>query len=353
VGLAAEGASNRVRTFTISFEDCEFSEAAYAKTIADQFDTNHTEINLSPADLIAQLPAALAAMDHPTGDGINTFVVSKAAKEAGVTVVLSGLGGDELFAGYPIFQQFQALKSKAWLLSFPKFARSVAGAFLKGYRPGAASDKTASVLQQDYFDLEYIYPFSRELAPVSYNRQLAEHGSSGANFIHNYLQESLGFGSPGFNLPRLSKVSLAELTTYLQSILLRDTDQMSMAHALEVRVPFLDHQLWELVLAVDDRLKLSNSPKPLLVDAMGDLLPRSISQRPKMGFTFPWESWMRNELKDFCADRLHALGHREGFHAKVIDARWKSFLAGNRSVNWARIWYLCTLEAWLETNEIR
>jgi asparagine synthase (glutamine-hydrolysing) len=153
-------------------------------------------------------------------------------------------------------------------------------------------------------------------------------------------------------MPVLSHVTYAELTTYLENILLRDTDQMSMAHALEVRVPFLDHELVSMVMGIGDKHKYPHSPKKLLTDAMGDDLPSSIVDRPKMGFTFPWEVWMRHELKDFCGDNLMKLGARDTFNGKAINKRWEAFLKSDPKVSWSRIWHLCILEAWLDKNEI-
>ena len=109
------------------------------------------------------------------------------------------------------------------------------------------------------------------------------------------------------NFPLLTKVSLAEGNSYLQNVLLRDSDQMSMAHALEVREPFLDHELCEWVWSVDDDNKFPNYPKQLLVEALGDLLPSEIVHRPKMGFTFPWARWMKNELKSYCEEGLNLI----------------------------------------------
>jgi asparagine synthase (glutamine-hydrolysing) len=352
VALAAKHSGSAIKTFNIDFQEQEFSEAKYAEEVARKFGTEHHRIQLAPNELINQLPAALSAMDHPSGDGINAYVVSGAAKSQGITVALSGLGGDELFAGYPIFKQFHSLQSKKWLLSFPKFARDLAGSLMEMKNPGIASSKTRSVLNQDRFDLEYIYPFSREVATIAQNADMLTGGSQGESSVYNLVRRGVGYGNPGFSLPILSHVSYAELTTYLENTLLRDTDQMSMAHALEVRVPFLDHELVSMVMGIGDRHKYPHSPKKLLVDAMGDDLPDSIVNRPKMGFTFPWEFWMRNELKEFCGEALQKLGARDAFNSKAVDKRWKGFLKGDSKISWSRIWHLCILEAWLDENGI-
>lgn len=343
----------KLRTFTVSFDDSEFSEAKYARIIADKYDTDHSEINLAPKALLENLPAALSAMDHPSGDGINTYLVSKAAKGAGITAVLSGLGGDELFAGYPIFKQFYQLRDKGWLMSFPRFSRALAGNVLKMAKPGVASAKIKQIITEPYLDLENIYQYSREVSSREINTTLSPYGNAGENSVYSLVKQGVGYETPGYTLPILSRVSYAEMVTYLQAVLLRDSDQMSMAHALEIRVPFLDHELVAAVMAVSDKYKYPTSPKKLLVDAMGDLLPQEIVNRPKMGFTFPWDSWMRNELKDFCGDHLHALGNNDAFNAKAISKRWDDFLNEKPQVTWSRLWYLCVLQAWMSENGIK
>lgn len=349
----ASNQKKRLRTFTISFDNSEFSEAKYARIIADKFNTDHAEINLAPQSLLENLPAALKAMDHPSGDGINTYLVSKAAKQAGISAVLSGLGGDELFAGYPIFKQYYQLRDKGWLMSFPKFLRAFAGNALQVARPGVESSKIKQIITEDYLDLENVYQYSREVASREVNSKLSRYGNSGEMSVFNLVKQGVGYQTPGYTLPILSRVSYAEIATYLQAVLLRDSDQMSMAHALEIRVPFLDHELVSTVMGVPDKYKFPTSPKKLLVDAMGDLLPSEIVNRPKMGFTFPWDSWMRNELKDFCGDHLAALGANDAFNAKAVSNRWNDFLKGKPQVTWSRLWYLCVLQAWMSENGIK
>jgi len=344
---------DRLKTFTVTFQEDEYSEAHYANLIAEKYNTDHTEVKLTPQTLLDDLPAAIKAMDHPTGDGINTYIVSKMAKSQGITVVLSGLGGDELFAGYPIFKQFYALGNKGWLMSFPKFSRALGGSMLKMARPGVASSKIKQIITEDYLDLENVYQYSRELNSRKEIEKLSRKGLRARNAVFNLVKEGVGFGNPGYNLPKLSRVSYAELVTYIQPVLLRDSDQMSMAHALELRVPFLDHELVGAVMAVPDKFKYPASPKKLLVESMGDLLPTEIVNRPKMGFSFPWDSWMRNELKDFCGDNLVMLGKHEAFNGEAISKSWNAFLKNDPDVTWMKIWPMCVLQAWMIENGIK
>jgi asparagine synthase (glutamine-hydrolysing) len=151
-------------------------------------------------------------------------------------------------------------------------------------------------------------------------------------------------------MPYLSKVSYAEFNTYMQNVLLRDTDVMSMAHALEVRVPFLDHELVEFVLGVPDAIKNPTSPKKLLINSFKDVLPSDIIDRPKMGFVFPWEVWLKQELRPLVEEKLHDLKQRKFINADAIENVWQNFLKGK--TNWSRVWGLVVLEHWLKKNNI-
>src|ERR1043166_6003953 len=133
----------------------------------------------------------------------------------------------------------------------------------------------------------------------------------------------------------------------MQNVLLRDADQMSMAHALEVRVPFLDYELVEFVLSVPDQFKYPSTPKKFLIDAMGDALPREIVDRPKMGFTLPFKAWMKKELRSFCEERMISLSSRGLCIRTEMMKLWERFLKDDPLVSWSRIWYLVVLEDWL------
>lgn len=351
VSLMAEVSSAPVHTFSVVFDEEKFSEERYAKLVAKKFATEHTAIRLKPDDMLRLLPNALEAMDHPSVDGPNTYVVSKVTKEAGITMALSGLGGDELFAGYDVFARTLGLLTKNWITALPKPLRVAAGAAYKGARRTAAATKAAELIRARSFAIEDTYPLSRltftnaELRGFLVTEKLPE------NAVQRIISHTL-HEEHGADLPLLSQVSLAELGTYLQNVLLRDTDQMSMAHALEVRVPFLDHELVEFVLGVSDPIKFPHSPKQMLVESLGDLLPREIVDRPKMGFTLPWEQWLKRELKSFCETRITSLAQRPGFNSAGVLALWQRFLAGDKRITWSRVWYLVVLADWLERNGV-
>lgn len=352
VALMSEVSDEPVKTFNISFAEEKFSEAKYARIIAKKYKTDHTEIKLTPTDFLKELPSALSGMDHPSGDGPNSFVISKATKDAGVTMALSGLGGDELFAGYDIFPRAVSLLDKKWVYSFPIGIRRLMGKALKIVKPTIASDKIVETITQKYLELPFYYPINRQVLDDELISKLTGIAILPENVVYRIGLNSLDVKSPGFKSPFLSKVSYMEMNTYMQNVLLRDTDQMSMAHSLEVRVPFLDHELVEYVYGVADEYKFPYSPKKLLVDSLGDLLPKEIVNRPKMGFTFPWDQWMKNELKDFCIKNLTNLVDRELLDKKQLWDMWDRFLNGNQKATWSRLWPLVVLGFWLEENDI-
>ncbi len=349
VALMSEVSEGKVSTFNVAFEEDEFDESQFARRMAQLCHTDHHEIRLRAHDFLDAVPDALAATDHPSGDGPNTFVVSQATKQAGLTVALSGLGGDELFAGYPVFRRTLDLMDKQWAMAWPKGLRRLVGRAVQSARPGVASRKLAALLAGDTMNPAATYPISRRvLLDPDVARLLATPVTQDRVAVWSRAALTR---SPGRELPVLSRVSLAELHTYLQHVLLRDTDQMSMAHALEVRVPFLDHRLVETALAIRDDVKFPHTPKPLLTAALGDRLPREIIDRPKMGFTLPWEVWMRGALEPLCRAGLRTLADRELLHGPALDRLWADFEAGRTS--WSRIWNLVALGQWIERHDLQ
>lgn len=348
VGLMSKVSSEKIKTFTIAFDEGEFSEAKYAQLIAKKFNTDHHEIILKPSDFIEQWPDALKAMDHPSGDGVNTYVVSKATKEAGITMALSGLGGDELFAGYSIFKRSVELNNKKWLNLIPLFMRSMGANILNAAKPGVSSQKIAALLKLNKITFNSFYPLSRQVLMDEQILKIVNRKELTANRVGEIVEQN----QLSTLNTQLSNVSIAEISTYMQNVLLRDADQMSMASALEVRVPFIDYTLVEYVLGVPDKYKNPVTPKKLLVDSLGDLLPPEIVNRPKMGFTFPWKLWIKNEIRTFCEEKMISLSKRKWFNEREIMMLWKDFLDDNPRITWSRIWYLVVLENWLQENGI-
>ena len=353
VALMSEVSSKPIKTYNVSFAEEEFSEAKYARIIAEKYNTDHTEIKLSPKDFLNDLPAAMKAMDHPSTDGLNSYVVSKVTKESGVTMALSGLGGDELFAGYDIFHRAINLLDKKWMYSFPLVFRKAVGKSLQIFKPSVESDKITETITQKYLELPFYYPINRQILNDKLVKNLINKDTLPENEVFKVGINNIDVDTPGFNVPFLSKVSFLEMNTYMQNVLLRDVDQMSMASALEVRVPFLDHTFVEYVYGIPDKHKFPYKPKQLLVDSMEEYLPKEISYRKKMGFVFPWKHWMKNELKSFCEENLNWLKKQDYFNADAIENNWQLFLKGDYRIAWARMWHLVVLANWLKENKIK
>lgn len=348
VGLMAEVSSDRPATFNISFTEKDYDEAIFARKVADKFGTRHTTIALSPEDYLGQLEHALNAMDVPSGDGTNTYVVSKAIRDAGIKVALSGVGGDELFAGYPFFGTFTGLQRYRRLFRATGPLRKAA-ALLLDLAPTSKYHRMAALLRAGDVSISEVYP---ELRRILSTRMIDRLTTTG-NGIDNALRRGLTIRQPALDrLPLLSQVSAAEYLGYTQQTLLKDTDQMSMAVSLEVREPFFDHELVEFLLQVPDHLKKPLYPKSLLVESVAPLLPDEIVHRKKQGFLFPFPVWMRGPLRGFCEDRIRRLTERDFIRGAVLENYWKRFLSGDKNITWVEIWQLVVLEYWLEKNGV-
>ena len=350
VGLMSRIQQQKVKTFTIVFDEEEFSEAKYARIIAKRFNTDHHEFRLKPDDFLRELPFALSALDHPSGDGPNSYTVSKVTREAGITMALSGLGGDELFAGYPVFNRSLQLEQQSWLFNVPKGLRELAGAAVGAVKRDITTAKKLQVLGLEDGSLRNTFPLSRQVGLPGYVKSVLGLKNLPSDAMQRILDTELS--NRGQSLPLLSRVSVAEITTYMQNVLLRDTDQMSMAVALEVRVPFLDYKLVEYVLGISDAFKKPVFPKKLLVDSLGDLLPDEIVHRPKMGFVFPWAVWLKKELRPLCDQQIRNLAQRDFIQGEYLQSTWKRFLDGDKQVRWLDMWLCTVLEHWMEKNRI-
>ena len=347
VGLMAEAGESRPNTFNIAFDEKEYDESSYADLVAKKFNTNHTRILLQPGIFLDELQNALDAMDTPSGDGINTYVVSKAIRRNGMTVALSGAGGDELFAGYPFFEQWLRIRSLKGWWSLPAGLRKT---LTGGWFPGKKG-KIGQLLQLPSNGIGEVYPVFRQLLSPRLLRELTSLPGKGP--VITAVGEQLIEKSGSIHrMPLLSQVSVAEYLGYTQHTLLKDTDQMSMAVSLEVREPYFDQDLVEFVLSVPDAVKKPIYPKSLLVESLKPLLPDEIVHRKKQGFLFPWNVWLKNELRPFCELHLKNMAQRPFVNGQALMNYWSRFLAGDKNVRWAEIWLFVVLEYWLEKNGV-
>lgn len=329
-------------TYTVAFKDAKFEDGKYAAIAARKFNTRHHEIQLSDGDVLQQIPEALNAIDHPSADGINTFIVSKAVRQAGIKVALSGIGGDEVFAGYSSFSLLATLNKVSPLLKLvPSTIRVRLANWLWAGHANIGRKKLSQYLKSD-MDLKSNYLLTRQ---YFFDDNLKRFGLMPFNRLESRQRTGRNF---------LGDVSELELTHYMHDVLLRDTDQMSMAHALEVRAPFLDSALVDYVVALPDSLKVSSKGnKPLLVGALREFLPDELVHRPKQGFAMPFEHWMKNELNTFCEKQIKFLDGTDLFRRGSVALAWQEFIAGAASTNWARAWLLISLSHWIQKNNIR
>jgi asparagine synthase (glutamine-hydrolysing) len=331
VALAAPELERPLTTLTVTFDEAEVSEARYARLVAERYGTDHREVRLEASAVFDELPGLFAAMDQPTVDGLNVWCVSQAAREAGLSVVLSGLGGDELFWGYRHIRFAGALAGASrFMLSLPAGARRglarLAVAVAPLVRPGF--DRAA------YLE-----------TPSAASAFLLIRGL----FTPRQTSSLLGLRPDEFDdarsaLPHKAGYEMREtltgldITHYLGNQLLRDGDVMSMAHSVEMRVPYLDHRLVEHVVSLPPRIKVDRErPKPLLLDALGGRLPRAVWDRPKMGFTFPMARWMRAREPELRARCLES----KLLDRRAVDRAWDGFCR-NRN-HWSRPWALYVL----------
>ncbi|MEI6479415.1 MAG: asparagine synthase (glutamine-hydrolyzing) [bacterium] len=323
--LSAKARENPLTTLSITFDEEKFSEKKYQDMVALHIRSNHKEVRIRKEDFYNSYNDIFEAMDQPTIDAVNTFFVSKAAKEAGLKVVLSGLGSDEIFCGYPSFRKVSRLHT---IQRLPRALR-------------------APLSFTGLFDDEYA-----KLQNLQRDDVLSFYLSSRSQFVVNDVAKILGISLPevlsAFNaireksflddsrLATLDPVDLhsfLEVRMYMQNQLLKDTDAMSMYHSVEARVPFLDFKLVEYVSGLPSEMKLGGSVnKQLLVDAVRYTLPTAIFNRSKMGFVFPFAEW----LKDAPGDFMH-----DGETTKEL---FKKFKSGK--VHWSRFWASVILSHW-------
>jgi asparagine synthase (glutamine-hydrolysing) len=341
----------RPSTFSIVFREADYSEAEHSRAVATLFRTDHHEITVSQQDAFEAIPAALRAMDQPTMDGINTYFVSQRTRAAGVKVALSGLGGDELFAGYSSFHAVPRMERFGQLWThFPRVVRGAVAGTFAALAPTSDQNRKLSALIHGNGRVLHPYFLSRMLfAPKERARLVQSIGDGVLRRADAPLRENLGQTQ---GLDPINRVSYLESRCYMLNTLLRDADCMSMAHGLEVRVPLIDHHLAQQVMALPGTWKVGGeAPKRLLVSALNGALPNSIVRRAKRGFTLPFEHWMRGALRSEVEGAVKKIRHgplREFLNVSGAQQVWNDFLRGETS--WSRPWSLFVLQRWCEQN---
>jgi asparagine synthase (glutamine-hydrolysing) len=352
LALGQQLTGGELRTITVGFDVNGFDESASAAATASAFGTRHQTVRLTGQDVLHAMPAVLEAMDQPTVDGTNIYFVSRAARESGLTVALSGLGGDELFGGYATFKDVpRAVRLRRRWAWASKPMRLVP---LRRYRSGA---KLLEVLERPADPLS-MYLLRRELFLPRERRRLQPlpAPSDARTGIPQVLAEELSERSR--QLEDTHQVSFFELELYMRHMLLRDADTFSMAAPIEYRVPFLDHELVETAFALPSAWKLPDPrPKPLLLDAVGSQIPAWVWQKPKAGFTFPWRAWF-NPGRPLAGMAREAAQDQEtwrrlGLHPAGASDTWRRFAARDRSVSPLQVLALVVLRDFASRYRLR
>lgn len=351
--VATEGSAARVQTLSIGFDAAGFDESPEAAQIAEALGTEHTTLRLRGDDVLAEIDEVFAAMDQPTVDGFNTYFVSRAARRAGLTVALSGLGGDELFGGYASFRDVPAaMRLRKRAAGFWPVAPLLTTAARLGRHRGLA--KAAELLDRPPSLLQ-LYLLRRELFLPRERRTLQPLPAASDRASGLPLQVLHDLDAHLEGLDAENAVSAVELASYMRHMLLRDADVFSMAVGLEARVPLLDHHLVEAAAAMPGAWKRPDPrPKPLLLDAVGPRLHSLVYTRPKRGFTFPWDAWLRGPMRESAMSALARgdLWSQAGLDPTAPRRLWERFERRDPRVAALQILGLWSLARYIERNHL-
>jgi asparagine synthase (glutamine-hydrolysing) len=349
LGLTPE--KHNLDAFTVSFPDHpEYNEVLAAKVAAERFGVRHHECPVSDKTASNWIHKALECMDQPSMDGFNSYIVSRAVREHGIAVALSGLGGDEVFGGYELFHRVPRIyNALSWLIPFPESVRTTA-AWL-------ATVFTNDTVRQKAHEIAKVNPGLIGL----YFRQRRLIGDSALEAF-GFQAETLCL-SEDFQVPELqyegcyspadllASVARLDAAFYLENILLRDSDVFGMANSLEIRVPFLDRDLieWAFRLPGDVLLPKGAPLKYLLRKICAEVYGQLPVASSKRGFVVPISAWLRGPLREVMEVSLGTLRDSGLLDTTGIDDVEEIFRRQPDSPAWSRLWALVTLGFWLGT----
>jgi asparagine synthase (glutamine-hydrolysing) len=363
--MAKHTSGERLKTFSVGFEaeGEHIDETDHAQTTARFLGTDHSRVVVRGADIRNQIGQIASSLDQPTVDGVNSYFVSAAARQR-VTVAISGTGGDELFAGYPWFEQMAfeetQRQASAWRSAAKSLLTSVARQpvldsivpLRGGYRFGTWRDNAGFLARYYAANPMFEAPWTARLLA----RDLRSTAQAGRSPHHDLATiDELAQGSV------IERVTGLCVRGYTANQLLRDIDAASMAHSLEVRVPFLDPVIADLALSLPDSAKLGSDARPsnhaprsyreagtkrILLDVAKDLLPPGFDTRPKTGFSMPFNSWLKGPLRDVLLDTLSekSVANRGLLDVQAVAGVRDQFLSG--AADWPQPWLLMMIELW-------
>lgn len=349
-----------VKTFTIGFHEEDYNEATHAKAVAAHLGTEHTELYVTPEEAMAVIPMLPAIYDEPFADSsqIPTYLVSKLARQH-VTVSLSGDGGDELFYGYDRYFKGNSVWGKLARLPMP-LRRSAARVLTR--LPGGLLEKGMGLLPKR-LHINHLADRLPKLAEiltqrdgVTFYRDLVSHWKFPDEVVIGACEPETIL-SRSDNLPALpglrETMMYLDMQTYLPDDILTKVDRASMAVSLEARVPLLDHRVVEFSWRIPTKYKERDGQgKWLLRQVLDRYVPRSLMERPKMGFGVPIEHWLRGSLRDWAEELLSEKRLREEgfFNIAPIRKMWQEHLSGKRRWHYY-LWDVLMFQAWWESQK--
>jgi len=357
--LAQRASRSPIHTFTLAFEEAQYDEGRFSREIAKAIGTVHQEIVLTESQFAGALRTAIDTIDQPTFDGLNSYYISKAVREAGLTVALVGTGGDELFGGYPTFQMLPTMqrwtRRTAWMptgVTAPLVR--MMSRLLSGARNGATPPQTRWAKLPDMVrvgqDLLSTYQLAYALFLPDFQRQLlldphdADETEDG---LPAALAQSLRAECQGRSA--VDSVSVLEQRLFLGERLLRDTDAASMAVSLETRLPLVDSVVTEAVTSLDVHERFEPLGRKELLRRIGLVgLDPALFERPKRGFVLPFDTWIRRSLGKAMDETMRdaSLARAVGLNGATVTSLWTAFQSGAPGLYWSRVWALYVLIHW-------
>jgi asparagine synthase (glutamine-hydrolysing) len=362
--LAQKSSANQIHTFTLAFEEAERNEGNFARQVAQAIGTQHQEFVLTQRYFLDHLDIALDSVDQPTFDGLNSYFMSMAVREAGFKVALVGSGGDELFGGYKSFRDLPILQRLARLSGMLPVALKEAGASTiskllnqtgRAFPPQTRWAKLPDVIRNDD-DILGLYQLAYALFLPSFQSELllqplaSSKSSIGLplSMREQLLKETRGKSS-------LEAISILEQRLFLGERLLRDTDAASMAASIETRLPLVDQRILTKANCLPEELRFQPLRRKELLRRIGlKGLPPQLFNRPKSGFELPFDQWMRSTLGDAIGETFNDRDavRSAGLNPNAVLRLWNAFRTGTPGLYWSRVWALYVLVRWCRRHQV-